>query len=264
MRKKYIIANFKMNKTDDEIKDYLSTLVPLVASSSSQVILALPFVSIKTAVEKVKDSGILIAGQNLNENDFGTFTGEINGEMLVGVGAESVVVGHSERRNKFNETDELINKKIFKALKNSLICIFCVGETLYERKNQLTAQSLLKQISTGLKGLYANELNHIVIAYEPVWAIGTGTVPMDVEIIETVKLIRSILTDMYDKKFAEEVSVVYGGSVNENNCRKLAKLEGVDGLLVGGVSLVSEKFGQIVNSFGTKQPKKTNVDIAKN
>jgi len=256
MRKKYVIANFKMNKIDEEIKNYLSTLIPLVVSFNSEIILALPYVSIKTAVEKSKGSNILIAGQNLSEFEFGTFTGEVNGEMLVGVGAESVIVGHSERRNKFDETNEIINKKIFKALKNSLICIFCVGETLYERKNQLTAQVLQQQISKGLKGLYANELNHIVIAYEPVFAIGTGMMPVDEEIVDTVKLIRSILTDMYDSKIANEVSVVYGGSVNENNCKKIAKLSGVDGVLVGGASLVPEKFGQIISAFDTKQKKK--------
>lgn len=260
MRKKYVIANFKMNKTDEEIKNYLSTLIPIVVSATSQIVLAVPFVSIKTSVEKVKGSNILIAGQNLNENEFGTFTGEVNGEMLVGVGAESVVVGHSERRNKFNETNEIVNKKIFKALKNSLICVFCVGETLYERKNQLTAQVLQQQISIGLKGLYANELNHIVIAYEPVWAIGTGTIPMDIEILETVKLIRSILTDMYDAKIANEVSVLYGGSVNESNCKKIAKLSGVDGVLVGGVSLVPEKFGQIISAFDIKEKKKLPIE----
>jgi triosephosphate isomerase len=252
MRKKYVIANFKMNKTDEEVLNYLSTLVPIVVSSSSQVVLAVPYVSIKTAVEKVKGKNILIAGQNLNENDFGAFTGEVNGEMLAGVGAESVVVGHSERRGMFGETNEVINKKIFKALKNSLICIFCVGETLYERKNQLTSQVLQNEISQGLKGLYANELNHIVIAYEPIWAIGTGIVPTENEVVETVKMIRNILTDMYDDKISGDVSVLYGGSVNELNAKKIAHLEGVDGVLVGGASLVPEKFGKIVSAFEKK------------
>lgn len=253
MRKKYVIANFKMNKLDEEIKTYLSTLIPIVVSSTAQVVLAVPNVSIKTAVEKTKDvQSVIVAAQNLNENDFGTYTGEVNGEMLVGVGAESVIVGHSERRSKFSETDEIVNKKIYKALKNSLICIFCVGETLYERKNALTEQVLKQQISIGLKGLYANELNHIVIAYEPVWSIGTGNMPSESEIVSTIKVIRDILSDMYDDKIADEVSIVYGGSVNEQNCKKLAKLDGVDGVLVGGVSLCPEKFGQVVISYDGK------------
>ena len=193
----------------------------------------------------------------MNENEKGAYTGEISADMIVGTGAQAVILGHSERRSIYNETDEVINKKILKALKAGLICVFCIGETLYERKNQLTAEVLKRQITEGLKSIYGNELKNIIIAYEPVWAIGTGVTPMDVEIIETLKLIRRVITEIYDENIANEIVVSYGGSVNENNCKEIAKLEGVDGALVGGASLDANKFAKIVEAFQCKKDKTT-------
>ncbi len=256
MRNKYAMANFKMNKTDSEVEEYLKVLIPSVEGKSTKIVLAVPFTSLKTAVEKTKNSNILIAAQNMNENEKGAYTGEVSADMLKDLGVSAVLIGHSERRSIYDEKDETVNKKILRALKSGLVSVFCVGETMYERKNQLTEQVLHKQITNGLKTVYANELKNIIIAYEPVWAIGTGVVPMDVEIIETIKVIRNILTSMYDEEIAKKVMITYGGSVNENNCKEISKLEGVDGALVGGASLVPEKFLKIVDAFKPKECKK--------
>lgn len=256
MRNKYAMANFKMNKTDAEVEEYLKVLVPAVEGKETKVVLGVPFTSLKTAVEKTKKSEIMIAAQNMNENEKGAYTGEVSADMLSNLGVDAVIIGHSERRSIYNETNEVVNKKILRALKSGLISIFCIGETMYERKNQLTEQVLQKQITEGLKSVYANELKNIIIAYEPVWAIGTGVTPMDVEIIETLKVIRKVLASMYDEAIAEEVVVTYGGSVNDANCKEIAKLEGVDGALVGGASLVPEKFLKIIEAFKPKAAKK--------
>ena len=256
MRNKYAMANFKMNKTDAEVEEYLKVLVPAVEGKETKVVLGVPFTSLKTAVEKTKKSEIMIAAQNMNENEKGAYTGEVSADMLSNLGVDAVIIGHSERRSIYNETNEVVNKKILRALKSGLISVFCIGETMYERKNQLTEQVLQKQITEGLKSVYANELKNIIIAYEPVWAIGTGVTPMDVEIIETLKVIRKVLASMYDEAIAEEVVVTYGGSVNDTNCKEMAKLEGVDGALVGGASLVPEKFLKIIEAFKPKAAKK--------
>lgn len=257
MKSRYAMANFKMNKTDSEVEEYLDTFLPLVKEKCVKVVLGVPYTSLKTAVKKAKSSNVIIAAQNMCEAEKGAYTGEVSADMIKGVGAQAVILGHSERRSLFNETDELVNKKILRALKAGLVSVFCVGETLYERKNQLTEEVLQKQITNGLKSIYANELKNIIIAYEPVWAIGTGVTPMDVEIIETLKLIRRILTSMYDEKIAQSVVLTYGGSVNEVNCKEISKLEGVDGALVGGASLDVSKFAKIVDCFSCEKAKCT-------
>ena len=256
MKNKYVMANFKMNKTNEEVKCYLDEFLPLVEKSNTKIILSVPYTSLLTASKIASKKGIIVAAENMNENEKGSYTGEISGDMIVGTGAQAVLLGHSERRSIYNETDELINKKILKALKAGLICVFCIGETLYERKNQLTEEVLKRQITEGLKSIYGNELKNIIIAYEPVWAIGTGVTPMDVEIIETLKLVRRVIADIYDENIANEVIVTYGGSVNETNCKEISKLEGVDGVLVGGASLEANKFAKIVDAFKLKNNKK--------
>ena len=207
MRNKYAMANFKMNKTDAEVEEYFKVLVPAVEGKETKIIVGVPFTSLKTAVEKTKNSNIMVAAENMNENEKGAYTGEVSADMIAGLGVDAVIIGHSERRSIYNETDEVVNKKILRALKSGLICIFCIGETMYERKNQLTEQVLQRQITEGLKSIYANELKNIIIAYEPVWAIGTGVTAMDVEIIETLKVVRNVLASMYDEEIAKDVMV---------------------------------------------------------
>lgn len=256
MRNRYVIANFKMHKTNKEIMSYISALLPLISDVNLKVVLALPSVSILSAIDKTRNTNLLIAGQNMNENDFGSYTGEINAEMLADLGTYAVLIGHSERRLLFGETDKVVNKKILKALKSGLVSVFCVGESLYDRKNNLTSITLQRQISKGLKSIYANELNNIIIAYEPVWAIGTGITATAGEIREALLTIRQILSEMYDEKIAKEVSIIYGGSIDENNCRDVAKVPQLNGVLVGGASLVPEKFIKIIKAFDVKLKKK--------
>lgn len=253
MPKKYVIANFKMNKVDKEVKTYIEQLLPKVEDVASQVVLAVPSVSIKTAVKEAKGSGVNIASQNINENGFGAFTGEVNAEMVSSVGASAVIIGHSERRSYFNETDAIVNKKIQKALKAGLMCVFCFGESVYDKKNNLTESALTTQITGALNNIYGNELGHIVFAYEPVWAIGTGVVATNAVIEKTLKLIRKIICNLYDEKVANEVSIVYGGSVNENNIKDIAKIANLNGVLVGGASLDPVKFSMIAEAFGKNQ-----------
>lgn len=255
MRNKYVMANFKMNKTDGEVADYIKMLSSLVTETDTKIVLGVPFTSLKTAVEMAKGTNFLISAQNMNENEKGAYTGEISADMLSSLGVNAVILGHSERRSIYGESDETINKKVLKALKSGLVCIFCIGETIYERKNQMTEKVLQKQITEGLKSIYANELKNIVLAYEPVWAIGTGVIPTDVEIIETINTIRNILATMHDKEIAKEVVITYGGSVNDVNCKEISKLEGVDGALVGGASLIPEKFAKIITAFKSKAKK---------
>lgn len=251
MPKKYVMANFKMNKTNDEVVDYIDKLSPLTSDCDCQVVLCVPSISIPLAVQKVneKDRDFIIACQNFNENDFGAFTGEINAEMVAGGGAGAVLIGHSERRNLFKEDDLLVNKKILKALKSGLICIFCLGESLFDKKNNLTEQVIINQLSKGLNSIYANELSHIVIAYEPVWAIGTGIVATEQEISQSICIIRNTLAKLYNEEIANNVTIVYGGSVNDVNCKDISKIKGVDGVLVGGASLIPEKFSKIAKAF---------------
>ncbi len=253
MRKKYVIANFKMNKLDSEIEEYLSTLIPLTVAGTSQIVLAVPSVSIKTASTKCKDTNIMISAQNVSEHDFGSYTGENNAEMIKAVGASATLVGHSERRGGYGENDDIANKKILCALKSGLVSILCIGETIFDRKNNLTEKAIKSQLTSCLKSIYANEFNHIVIAYEPVWAIGTGVTPTNQEIEQSIKCIRSVLTDIYDEDIANSVSIVYGGSVTDLNIRELVKISSLDGVLVGGASLSCEKFSKIISIFEKKK-----------
>ena len=253
--KKYVIANFKMNKVDSDITKYISVLSPLVADSDVDVILALPSVSIKTATSKLSKTNITVAGQNVSEFSFGSYTGEVSAEMLKGVGAKAVLIGHSERRTHFGESDEIVNKKLMSALKSGLISILCVGETIFDKTNGNTIKAIQQQLTKALQSIYANELKNIIIAYEPVWAIGTGVTPSNDEIHKATKAIRNVLGNMYDDEIASNVSIIYGGSVTDFNCKEISKITNINGVLVGASSLIPEKFGMIVNSFSGKRKK---------
>ena len=243
---KKIIGNFKMNKTNSEIKEYIIKLLPRLEKDKAEVILCLPFTALAMAKFLLEGSQVKLGSQNLSDEDEGKNTGEISGSMLKDCGVSTVIVGHSERRAKFKENGKMINKKIKVALKNGLEVILCVGETLTEKNLHKTVETIKTQIEEATKGLYENELENIVIAYEPIWAIGSGKTPLVKEIESVVKLIRKTITDDFSAKAGEKIEVIYGGSVDNKNCGSISKIKGVNGLLVGGACLDADNFSQIV------------------
>ena len=252
MNQKTILANFKMNETNTQIAEYFDQLLPQIEDMKAQVVVCVPATGIQTASNKVANSAVMIAGQNINQNEKGAFTGEVSADMIVDAGAKAVVVGHSERRAMFGETNETVNQKILRALKSGLTSILCIGESLVERKSEKTLEVLKTQIMGALAGVYSNELKYIIIAYEPIWSIstsGTGKVPPEQEIKEAMALIRDVLASIYDKESADNMIVLYGGSVDEENSKIIAKIPGVDGAFVGGACLDPNRFAKIVSVF---------------
>lgn len=256
MNKKTVIANFKMNKTCRETVAYMTELLPLVEKYDAYIGICPPFTAIKSASRKAKGSNVIIGAQNLNENEKGTYTGEISTAMLIEAGAKFSLIGHSERRSLYNETNELINKKIKKALASGFTSVLCIGETALERTHKKTQDIINIQLSKALEGVYANELKYIFIAYEPLWAIskGTGSLPLPTkeEISGAVNYIRKVLENLYDKQTSQNTIVLYGGSVDDVNASSLSTIAGVDGALVGGASLNTVKFSKIVEGFSKK------------
>lgn len=247
--KKIVIANFKMNKTQTETKQYLISFLSRYEDYKTDLILALPYTSLAVAKFLLDGRAISLGAQNLCEDDEKSCTGEISGKMLSDSGVSYVLVGHSERRAKFKEDSKVINRKIKNGLKNRLSIILCVGESLADKNTMKTLSTLKNQIEEALKGLYENELENVIIAYEPVWAIGSGKTPTPKEIESAVKAIRKVVEEDFSKKAAQEIRVVYGGSINAKNVSKFAAIEGLDGILVGGASLESSLFLQIINAM---------------
>lgn len=243
---KTVIGNFKMNFTASETSEYLDKFLPLVSEiKDTNIALCVPYTSIITAVKKCKHSNVLIGAQNIHSEEKGAYTGEISGKMLKDIQTKIVLIGHSERRQYYKETDEIINKKIFQALKNGLTVVLCIGETKNERQNGKSNVVIEKQIRMALKDIYANELKSIIIAYEPVWSIGTGLTATEQQIKEMSTFIRKILQDMFNEDVAKQTKVLYGGSVNYNNAGKIFKIKNIDGALIGGASLLYEEFANI-------------------
>lgn len=247
--RKVIIANNKMNMVVEEAKSYFTKLVARANNNKVDVIICPSFTNLQVASFLAKGSMIKLGAQNVCDEENGPFTGEINAEMIKSVGAEYVIVGHSERRNKFKETDKLINKKIKVALKHGLKCIYCVGESLIEKNTMKTEQAIRKQIEEGLKGLYENELESVIIAYEPIWAIGTGITATPKDIETGASVIRKAIAESYSQKAGEETVVVYGGSLNEKNYQNILNTKGIDGGLFGGISLNVDAFVSIINNY---------------
>ena len=247
--KKIVIANFKMNKTPSETKQYLISFLSKYEDYKTDLILALPYTSLSIAKFMIDKREISLGAQNLCDDDEKGCTGEISGKMLADSGVSHVLVGHSERRVKFKEDSKTINKKIKNGLKNRLSIILCVGESLADKNTMKTLSTLRIQIEEALKGLYENELENLIIAYEPVWAIGSGKTPSPKEIENAVRAIRKVVEEDFSKKAAQEIRVVYGGSITPKNISKFASIEGLDGILVGGASLESSVFLQIINAM---------------
>lgn len=246
--KKYIIAgNWKMNKTNEETKKLIEELKPLVKDAKCEVVCCVPFTDIVTARKAARGSNIKIGAQNVHWAEKGAYTGEISAEMLKELKVSYVITGHSERRQYFGETDETVNKRTKAALNAGLKVIMCVGELLEEREAGKTAEVLTRQTIEGLKDISKQELKSVVIAYEPVWAIGTGKTATSEQANETIGYIRKVLAENFCKKCAEEVRIQYGGSMKPSNCKELMAMSEIDGGLIGGASLKAADFAAIVN-----------------
>jgi triosephosphate isomerase (TIM) len=242
-----IIGNWKMYKTQKEAKAFIDALAPLVSTADKRILLAVPFTALAHTSEAAESSRITIGGQNMHDHVEGAFTGEISARMLKDAGAAFVLLGHSERRHLFGETSAFINRKLCRALAEEILPILCIGETLQERQEGHTERVLSKQLEEGLKSLSPAQVCQILIAYEPVWAIGTGET-LDPKGAQAIHLtLRTFLKNRYDAKTAQNISLLYGGSVKPDNAALLMQQEDVDGLLVGGASLEAQTFMKIIN-----------------
>lgn len=247
MRTPIIAANWKMNNTVKESKALLAELLPKISGSACEVVLCVPFTNIASVKKMIKNTGIKLGAQNVHFAEKGAYTGEISAQMLKEQKVEYVVIGHSERRQYFAETDESVNKKIAACLSNKLKAIVCIGETLEERESGKTQDVLFTQITEGLKGYKSKDFDKIVIAYEPVWAIGTGKTATAEDANETIAYIRQVIKKKFSAKIAEKVRIQYGGSMNPKNAAQLMAMEEIDGGLIGGASLKAEDFAAVVN-----------------
>ena len=246
MRRKLIAGNWKMNKTPSEAKALIAELKDLVVNDAVDVCYCVPAIDIVPAVEAVKGTAVAIGAQNLYFEEKGAYTGEISAEMLVDAGVKYVIMGHSERRGYFHETDEDVNKKLKKALEHGLTPIMCCGESLEQREGGETFNWIRSQIKAGLDGVTAEDAVKTVIAYEPIWAIGTGKTATSAQAEEVCKDIRETVAKLYDETTADAVRILYGGSMNAGNAAELLAQPDIDGGLIGGASLKAE-FGKIVN-----------------
>ena len=244
-RKKIIAGNWKMNKTPSEAKALVAELAPLVKNDNVDVVFCVPAIDIVPVVEAAEGTNIEVGAENLYIEDSGAYTGEISADMIKDAGAKYVIIGHSERREYFAETDEFLNKKVKKALEKDLIPILCCGESLEQREMGVTIDWIRFQIKSDLVGVSAEDAKKVVIAYEPIWAIGTGKTATSDQAQEVCKAIRDCLAEMYDQATADEIRIQYGGSMNAGNAAELLAKEDIDGGLVGGASLKPE-FGEVV------------------
>ncbi|MBR2258501.1 MAG: triose-phosphate isomerase [Blautia sp.] len=245
-RKKIIAGNWKMNMTPSEALALVETLKPLVNNPEVDVVYCVPAVDIVPVVEAVKGTNVEVGAENMYIEEKGAFTGEIAPAMLVDAGCKYVIIGHSERREYFKETDEFLNKKVLKALEHGLTPILCCGESLEQREAGVTLDWIRLQIKSDLQGVSAEQAAGIVIAYEPIWAIGTGKTATSDQAEEVCAAIRATLAEIYDTDTAEKIRIQYGGSMNASNCAELLAKPNIDGGLIGGASLKAD-FGKIVN-----------------
>ncbi len=243
--KKLIIGNFKMNTTPSEFKSYAMTFVTKVKSSKNDIVLCVPYTHLSVAKELFDKSNVEFGVQNISEEEKGAYTGEISASMIKDLGATYTIIGHSERRTKFKETDKTINKKIKTALANGLKVFLCVGENLQTRTNKQACQFVRKQLDEDLKGIYENELESVIISYEPIWAIGTGKNATNSDIKKMAETIRKEIAYLYSEKASQKATILYGGSVNINNYKKILQLENVNGALIGAACLDVDNFSVI-------------------
>ena len=247
-RKPFIAGNWKMYKTCSEAVETAKKIAGLVSGFKNvDVMIAPPFIALAQVHEAIKESSVLLGAQNLFWEKEGAYTGEISPGMIVSSGCGYVIIGHSERRQYFGETDKTVNKKIRSAVNNGLVPVICIGETEKERDAGDTFNILDKQIKMGLEGFSPDELQPVILAYEPVWAIGTGKTASSAQAQEVHRFLRSLIETLLGKKIAESIRILYGGSVKPENIGELMSMPDIDGALVGGASLDAEKFAGIIN-----------------
>ena len=246
LRRPVIAGNWKMNNTPDETKALINEMKPLVAGADCDVVLCVPYIDIYAALEAAAGSNIKIGAENCHWAEKGAFTGEVSAEMLKAAGVPYVIIGHSERRQYFGETDVTVRNRVRAALNAGLKVILCVGEVLAERKLGITEQIVCAQTEIALGGVSEDELKNIIIAYEPVWAIGTGETATPEQANEVCKIIRELVARLYNKAAADKFVIQYGGSMNDGNAAELLAQYDVDGGLIGGASLKADKFAVIV------------------
>lgn len=245
-RRKIVAGNWKMNMTPSQAVKLVGELKPLVASDDVDVVYCVPAIDIVPVVEAVKGTNVEVGAENMYFEESGAYTGEISAQMLVDAGVKYVIIGHSERRDYFKEDDVLLNKKVKKALEAGLTPILCCGESLEQRESGVTLDWIRLQIKSDLEGVTADQVKNIVIAYEPIWAIGTGKTATSDQAQEVCGAIRECIKEMYDEATAEAVRIQYGGSVNAGNAAEIFAKPDIDGGLVGGASLKPD-FGKVVN-----------------
>lgn len=245
-RKKIIAGNWKMNMTPSEAVALCETLKPLVANDDVDVVYCVPAIDIVPVVEAVKGTNVQVGAENMYIEEKGAYTGEIAPGMLVDAGVKYVIIGHSERREYFNETDAFLNKKVLKAFEHGLTPILCCGESLEQRESGVTLDWIRLQIKSDLQNVTKEQAASMVIAYEPIWAIGTGKTATSDQAEEVCKAIRDLIAEIYDTDTAEAIRIQYGGSMNAGNCKELLAKPDIDGGLIGGASLKPD-FGTIVN-----------------
>ncbi len=246
MRRPIIAGNWKMNKTLSESKALVEALKPLVADAEAEVVVCPPYVNLAAVKELLKGSNIKLGAQNCHYEKNGAFTGEVSVDMLKEIGVEFVIIGHSERREYYAETDEGVNKKAKAILAAGMTPIVCCGETLEQRESGVTEAFVSGQIKAGLDGLSGSEVASLVIAYEPIWAIGTGKTATSEQANETIAMIRKTVAGKFDAATADAVRIQYGGSMKPSNAAELMAQPDIDGGLIGGASLVAEDFAKVV------------------
>lgn len=247
MRRKVIAGNWKMNMLPNEAIQYIQDFEPLVKDSKAEVILCVPYTDLFYCIMNAQGTNIKIGAQNMHYEEKGAYTGEVSPQMLKAIGCEYVIIGHSERRQYYNETDESVNKKLKAAFEVGLKPIVCVGESLEQREAGKAVEIITTQTKLALEGLSNDQVKNTIIAYEPIWAIGTGKTATSEDANDAIKAIRGKVREIYGEEVAEEIIIQYGGSVKSSNAAELFSTSDIDGGLVGGASLKAEEFSKIVN-----------------
>jgi len=247
MRKPIIAGNWKMNMTPAEAEQLVVELIPLLKDAACDVVVCPPYIDLATVGKLLVGTNIKLGAQNIHWAPKGAFTGEVSADMLLAMGVSYAIVGHSERRQYFGETDETVNKRAKAALEANITPIICVGESLEQRESGVTDTIVSMQTVAALAGFSAEEAVRSVIAYEPIWAIGTGKTATSEDANTTIRVIRDAIAGVYGKKVADEVRIQYGGSMNAKNATELMAMPEIDGGLIGGASLKSEDFSKVVH-----------------